>query len=111
MSVLGLVPCRGGSKGIPRKNVREVAGEPLLAHTVRASRDAGDLPDVLAGDAFRPAATGDEPEYRHQSSAGETSASPSRVGSIDSLSSKSTASVASTILTAASPSPYSVEGS
>ena len=40
MSVLGLVPCRGGSKGIPRKNVREVAGEPLLAHTVRASRDA-----------------------------------------------------------------------
>jgi CMP-N-acetylneuraminic acid synthetase len=40
MSVLGLVPCRGGSKGIPRKNVREVAGEPLLAHTVRASRDS-----------------------------------------------------------------------
>ena len=40
MSVLGLVPCRGGSKGIPRKNVREVADEPLLAHTVRASRDA-----------------------------------------------------------------------
>ncbi|PSP48874.1 acylneuraminate cytidylyltransferase family protein [Halobacteriales archaeon QH_3_68_24] len=40
MSVLGLVPCRGGSKGIPRKNVREVAGEPLLAHTVRASCDA-----------------------------------------------------------------------
>lgn len=39
-SVLGLVPCRGGSKGIPRKNVREVAGEPLLAHTVRASREA-----------------------------------------------------------------------
>jgi len=40
MSVLGLIPCRGGSKGIPRKNVREVAGEPLLAHTVRASREA-----------------------------------------------------------------------
>jgi CMP-N-acetylneuraminic acid synthetase len=39
-SVLGLIPCRGGSKGIPRKNVREVAGEPLLAHTVRASLDA-----------------------------------------------------------------------
>lgn len=40
MSVLGLIPCRGGSKGVPRKNIREVAGEPLLAHTVRASRNA-----------------------------------------------------------------------
>jgi CMP-N-acetylneuraminic acid synthetase len=40
MSVLGLIPCRGGSKGVPRKNIREVAGEPLLAHTVRASCEA-----------------------------------------------------------------------
>lgn len=39
-SVLGLIPCRGGSKGVPRKNVREVAGEPLLAYTVRASLNA-----------------------------------------------------------------------
>ncbi|MFB6139897.1 MAG: acylneuraminate cytidylyltransferase family protein [Halosimplex sp.] len=37
---LGLIPCRGGSKGIRRKNVQPVAGEPLLAHTVRASLDA-----------------------------------------------------------------------
>lgn len=40
MSVLGLIPCRGGSKGIPRKNIREVAGKPLLAHTVHASCEA-----------------------------------------------------------------------
>jgi len=40
MTVLGLIPCRGGSKGVPRKNVREIAGEPLLAHTVQASREA-----------------------------------------------------------------------
>lgn len=38
--VLGLIPCRGGSKGIRRKNVQPVAGEPLLSHTVRASLDA-----------------------------------------------------------------------
>lgn len=37
---LGLIPCRGGSKGIPKKNVKDVAGEPLLSHTVRASRQA-----------------------------------------------------------------------
>jgi N-acylneuraminate cytidylyltransferase len=33
--VLGIIPARGGSKGIPRKNVRLVAGEPLLAFVVR----------------------------------------------------------------------------
>ena len=41
MQVLGVVPARGGSKGVPRKNVRTVAGRPLLAYTadsVRASR-------------------------------------------------------------------------
>ena len=33
--VLGVIPARGGSKGIPHKNVRLVAGEPLLAYVVR----------------------------------------------------------------------------
>jgi CMP-N-acetylneuraminic acid synthetase len=40
MSVLGLIPCRGGSKGIPRKNVKPVGGKPLLAHTVEAGHEA-----------------------------------------------------------------------
>ncbi len=31
---LCIIPARGGSKGIPRKNIRIVAGKPLLAHTV-----------------------------------------------------------------------------
>lgn len=42
--VLGLVPARGGSKGIPRKNLLPVAGRPLIAHTIehaRASRGIG----------------------------------------------------------------------
>ncbi len=34
MSVLALIPARGGSKGIPRKNVREVAGKPLVAWSI-----------------------------------------------------------------------------
>jgi len=51
--VLGLIPCRGGSKGIRRKNVQPVAGEPLLAHTVEASlaADAIDRTVVSTDDA------------------------------------------------------------
>lgn len=31
-NILGLIPARGGSKGIPRKNIRPLCGKPLLAH-------------------------------------------------------------------------------
>ena len=34
MTVLGVVPARGGSKGVPRKNIRMVAGKPLIAWTI-----------------------------------------------------------------------------
>lgn len=37
MRVLGLIPARGGSKGIPGKNVRLLGGKPLLAHTAEAA--------------------------------------------------------------------------
>ena len=37
-SALGVVPARGGSKGVPRKNIREVAGEPLIAYAIRAAQ-------------------------------------------------------------------------
>jgi CMP-N,N'-diacetyllegionaminic acid synthase len=39
--VLGIIPARGGSKGIPGKNIRLLAGRPLLEYTVRAARDSG----------------------------------------------------------------------
>lgn len=32
--VLALIPARGGSKGIPRKNIKLVAGKPLIAHSI-----------------------------------------------------------------------------
>lgn len=38
---------RGGSKGVPNKNLRMVAGKPLLAHTVEHALDAG-IFDVVA---------------------------------------------------------------
>ncbi|WP_416305793.1 cytidylyltransferase domain-containing protein [Neptunicella sp. SCSIO 80796] len=33
----GVIPARGGSKGIPRKNLREVNGIPLIAYTIKAA--------------------------------------------------------------------------
>jgi len=40
MNVLGLVPARGGSKGIPRKNIRALAGRPLIEYTAIAALGA-----------------------------------------------------------------------
>lgn len=34
--VLALVPARGGSKSLPRKNIRLLAGRPLIAHSIEA---------------------------------------------------------------------------
>lgn len=35
LQVLAVVPARGGSKGVPMKNIRPLAGIPLLAHTAK----------------------------------------------------------------------------
>ena len=40
MSVLAVIPARGGSKSIPRKNIKLLAGRPLLAWTIEAARAA-----------------------------------------------------------------------
>jgi N-acylneuraminate cytidylyltransferase len=34
VEILALIPARGGSKGIPRKNILPIAGKPLIAHTI-----------------------------------------------------------------------------
>ncbi len=44
--VIAIVPARGGSKGVPRKNIRPLAGRPLLAYSVDAARGAESV-DVL----------------------------------------------------------------
>jgi CMP-N-acetylneuraminic acid synthetase len=38
--VLAIVPARGGSKGIPRKNVIPVGGKPLIAHSIEQARSS-----------------------------------------------------------------------
>lgn len=47
MRVLGLIPARGGSKGIPRKNLRPLGGRPLLAWTAETALAAGGLARVV----------------------------------------------------------------
>lgn len=36
--ILGITPARGGSKGIPRKNIKEICGKPLIAWTIEAAK-------------------------------------------------------------------------
>ena len=47
MRILCVVPARGGSKGVPRKNLRDVAGKPLLAWTVEQALAARHPFDVV----------------------------------------------------------------
>ena len=36
--ILGLITARGGSKSIPRKNIKEVCGKPLIAYTIESAK-------------------------------------------------------------------------
>lgn len=46
-SILGIVTARGGSKGVPRKNIRMLAGKPLLAYTAQAALSCQQLRRVI----------------------------------------------------------------
>lgn len=46
MRVLTVIPARGGSRGLPGKNIRSFAGLPLIAHSIRCAQLAG-LTDVI----------------------------------------------------------------
>ncbi|MAD40838.1 MAG: hypothetical protein CL623_00395 [Arcobacter sp.] len=37
MKILGIIPARGGSKGIPKKNIKLLNGKPLIAYTIEAA--------------------------------------------------------------------------
>jgi CMP-N-acetylneuraminic acid synthetase len=47
MRTLALIPARGGSRGVPRKNVRPLLGRPLIAYTIDAARAARTLARVV----------------------------------------------------------------
>jgi N-acylneuraminate cytidylyltransferase len=45
--VLAIVPARGGSKGIPRKNIKDFAGFPLIAYSIAAGLQAANVTRVI----------------------------------------------------------------
>jgi CMP-N,N'-diacetyllegionaminic acid synthase len=47
MNIVGIIPARGGSKGIPRKNVRLLAGKPLVSWTIEAGINSNLINKVI----------------------------------------------------------------
>lgn len=45
--MLALIPARGGSKGLPGKNIRPLGGLPLIVHTIRAAQQAAGVSRVV----------------------------------------------------------------
>src|SRR5512145_1145659 len=45
--ILALIPARGGSKGIPRKNIRSFAGYPLIAWSIAAAKQSSLVTRVI----------------------------------------------------------------
>jgi N-acylneuraminate cytidylyltransferase len=44
---LAVIPARGGSSRIPRKNIRSLAGQPLIAYTIAAALESGAFGSVV----------------------------------------------------------------
>lgn len=47
MKILGIIPARGGSKGVPGKNIKKLGDKPLLAYTVLQSQQSQYLSRLL----------------------------------------------------------------
>lgn len=45
--ILAIIPARGGSKGLPGKNIKLLAGKPLIAHTIEAALKSKHLDRVV----------------------------------------------------------------
>lgn len=47
LEVLAIIPARGGSKSIPRKNIRPLAGHPLIAYSIAAGLAAKSITNLI----------------------------------------------------------------
>lgn len=45
--MLLIIPARGGSKGIPQKNIKQLCGKPLIAYSIEAAISAGCFTDIV----------------------------------------------------------------
>lgn len=46
-SVVALIPARSGSKRVRNKNIRELAGHPMMAYSIAAARNSGVFTDII----------------------------------------------------------------
>lgn len=46
-NVLSIIPARKGSKGIPRKNIRELDNKPLIAHAIETSKNTSEIDHTI----------------------------------------------------------------
>lgn len=46
VDVVAIIPARGGSKGVPRKNVKKIGGYPLIARAIRTCQQSGKVQQV-----------------------------------------------------------------
>lgn len=47
MKILGLIPARGGSKGVPKKNIKLLGKMPLIEYTINSAKESIFLTDVI----------------------------------------------------------------
>ncbi|RAU82970.1 pseudaminic acid cytidylyltransferase [Pontibacter arcticus] len=47
MKRLAIIPARGGSKRIPRKNIKDFCGQPIIAYSIKAALDSGLFDEVM----------------------------------------------------------------
>ena len=47
MKILALIPARGGSKGIPKKNIRPFNGKPLIAHSIECAKRSSHVDRIV----------------------------------------------------------------
>ena len=40
MNILAIIPARGGSKGVPQKNLKPLGRQPLVAHVIQAAKNS-----------------------------------------------------------------------
>ena len=44
---IGIIPARGGSKRIPRKNIKEFLGKPIIQYSIDAARESGFFDEIM----------------------------------------------------------------
>ena len=57
MKIVSVILARGGSKGIPNKNIRDLNGKPLIAWTIQAANNSKGISRVVYDITSKPPST------------------------------------------------------